>query len=82
MLKMRDSVMTWARAKQSGQDQALAARWMLKRRRIPSTLYFGMAKDEDGRLTAHAWLRSGSQTLTGAEEQDGFTVLATFADIP
>jgi hypothetical protein len=63
--------------------QALAATWMLQRRRIPSTLYFGIAKDSSGQLKdllAHAWVRSGTQVLTGARGRDGFTVVATFAD--
>ena len=63
--------------------QALAATWMLQRRRIPSTLYFGLAKDSSGQLKdllAHAWVRSGTQVLTGERGRDGFTVVATFAD--
>jgi hypothetical protein len=60
--------------------QALAATWMLKRRRIPSTLYFGLAKEEDGELKAHAWVRSGAQVLTGAKGRRDFTVVATFAE--
>ena len=60
--------------------QALAAKWMLQRRRIPSTMYFGMAKDATGQLRAHAWLRSGSQVLTGSQGRQQFTVVATFGD--
>jgi hypothetical protein len=59
--------------------QALAATWMLQRRRIPSTLYFGLAKDDSGELNAHAWVRSGARVLTGAQGRDTFTVVATFA---
>jgi hypothetical protein len=60
--------------------QAVAATWMLRRRRIPSTLYFGLAKDTGGELKAHAWVRSGTQVLTGAKGQHTFTVVATFAE--
>lgn len=60
--------------------QGLAAKWMLQRRRIPSTLYFGVAKDSAGNLLAHAWLRSGSQMVTGAEGRKQYAVVATFAD--
>jgi hypothetical protein len=60
--------------------QALAAKWMLQHRRIPSTMYFGVAKDATGQLRAHAWLRSGSQVLTGSEGCQEFTVVATFGD--
>jgi len=59
--------------------QAVAATWMLQRRRIPSTLYFGVAKESDGDLKAHAWVRSGTQVLTGAHGRQDFTVVATFA---
>jgi hypothetical protein len=59
--------------------QALAASWMLQRRRIPSTLYFGVAKDAEADLQAHAWVRVGTQVLTGARERHDFTVVATFA---
>ena len=60
--------------------QALAARWMLRRRRIPSTIYFGLAKDEAGELEAHAWLRSGATVLTGGRGRRRFTVVSTFAE--
>jgi hypothetical protein len=53
---------------------------MLQRRHIPSTLYFGLAKDDIGQLKAHAWVRSGTLVLTGAEVMHDFTVVATFAD--
>lgn len=60
--------------------QAVAVTWMLQRRRIPSTLYFGLAKEEEtSGLKAHAWVRSGTKILTGAKQHDEFTVVATFA---
>ncbi|MGG0492193.1 lasso peptide biosynthesis B2 protein [Priestia megaterium] len=60
--------------------QAMAAMKMLKRRKIESTLYMGMAKDEHGALIAHAWLRSGSFYVTGSEGMERFTVVGTFAN--
>ena len=39
--------------------KAIAGMKMLKRRKIESTLYLGTAKDENGKMIAHAWLRSG-----------------------
>ncbi|SFA97188.1 Transglutaminase-like superfamily protein [Cohnella sp. OV330] len=59
--------------------RAIAAMKMLKRRRIESTLYLGTAKDKDGRMIAHAWLRCGNLFVTGAEEMRGFTVVGKFA---
>lgn len=60
--------------------RALAAMRMLKRRRMESTIYLGTAKDERGGLIAHAWLRSGSFYITGAEEMKRFTVVHTFSN--
>ncbi|MCC3376008.1 lasso peptide biosynthesis B2 protein [Cohnella sp. REN36] len=57
---------------------AIAAMKMLQRRGIDSTLYLGTAKDEEGRMIAHAWLRSGPYYLTGAEEMAAFTVVSRF----
>lgn len=61
--------------------QAIAAKMMLRRRGIASTLYLGVAKDEDKDLAAHAWLRSGDQILTGGGNQERFIVLSTFAEM-
>lgn len=58
---------------------AFAAQKMLNRRRLPSTLYLGMRRDERGRTAAHAWLRSGRFYLTGAKELDQYTVVGMFA---
>ncbi|WP_137790998.1 lasso peptide biosynthesis B2 protein [Bacillus sp. E(2018)] len=59
--------------------KAIAAMNMLKRRGIESTIYFGTAKDEKGVLIAHAWLRSGSIYISGAEEMNKFTVVGKYA---
>jgi quercetin dioxygenase-like cupin family protein len=59
--------------------QAVAATWMLRRRRIPSTLYIGLAKEDSGEVAVHAWVRSGTQIVTGAQTQHDFSVVTTFA---
>lgn len=59
---------------------AIAAMKMLERRGISSTLYMGTAKEEDGRLVAHAWLRSGNKTLTGAEGKERYAIVGMFAN--
>ncbi|MEW5595548.1 lasso peptide biosynthesis B2 protein [Peribacillus frigoritolerans] len=59
--------------------KAIASMKMLEKRNIESTLYLGTAKDENGELIAHAWLRSGSFYISGAEGMDRFTVVAKFA---
>lgn len=59
--------------------KAIAGMRMLQRRQIESTLYLGTTKDENGKMIAHAWLRSGAFIVTGAEGMEHFTVVGTFA---
>jgi hypothetical protein len=59
--------------------RAFAGMNMLNRRNIESTLYLGTGKDENGKMIAHAWLRSGDIYVTGADVMDQFTVVATYA---
>jgi signal recognition particle GTPase len=60
--------------------KAIAAMRMLQKRQIESTLYLGTAKDETGKMIAHAWLRSGSFYVTGSDGMGRFTVVAKFAN--
>lgn len=60
--------------------KAVAGRLMLRRRQITSTLYFGMTKNSEGQLEAHAWLRSGNMTLTGGSNLDRYAIVAVFTD--
>lgn len=53
--------------------QAMAGRWMLARRGIPSQIYLGTTRDgPDKELRFHAWLMAGEQCVTGAEERERF----------
>ncbi|WP_112182062.1 MULTISPECIES: lasso peptide biosynthesis B2 protein [Paraliobacillus] len=58
--------------------QAIAAMKMLERRKIESTLYLGTAIDQEGKLIAHAWLRSGPFYVTGSSVMNNFTVVSVF----
>jgi len=60
--------------------QAIAAKWMLRRRGLPSTLYLGLRKGEGFKLTAHAWLRVGDKILTGRTESFNHQVITTFGE--
>ena len=60
--------------------RAIAAKRMLRRRGVQSTLYLGIGKDGDGKLRAHAWLRSGNVIASGARGMVSFTVISTFAN--
>lgn len=57
---------------------AIAAMKMLERRNIASTLYMGTARNNQGQLMAHAWLRSGKLIVTGADTMDQYTVVGVF----
>ncbi len=59
--------------------QAIAAMKMLEKRKIESTLYLGTARDEDGKMIAHAWLRSGRFYVTGRANMTKFTPVRSFA---
>ena len=64
--------------------QAIAAKWMLRRRHLASTLYLGVAsgREKEEAMTAHAWLRVGSKIVTGEREAGAHAVLLTLADQP
>ena len=58
-------------------DQALATTFMLKRRGISSTIYFGLNKD-GSQLSAHAWVRCGQLIVSGSRGYEKFTPVAWF----
>jgi hypothetical protein len=61
--------------------RAMAAKWMLARRRVPSTLLLGIRRQQVDALSGaqlHAWLRAGDRTITGGDSADGFTVMARY----
>lgn len=62
--------------------QGLAARWLLRRHGIPSTLYYGAAFDEADQLEAHVWVRAGAQFVTGGGVSRRFAPLTYYADHP
>lgn len=57
--------------------QALAVALLLRQRRIPCTLYLGV----DSSHRAHAWARSGTEVLTGANAREGFVTVAAFSTL-
>jgi hypothetical protein len=59
-------------------EQAIAAKAMLRRRGVESTLYLGLAR---GPVAAHAWLRVGSLNVTGGQDVSRYAVVASFADV-
>jgi hypothetical protein len=56
--------------------QALAAQRLLARYGYESNLRFGVAKTDDGKLKAHAWIERSGQVVLGRFPEGAFTVLA------
>lgn len=54
--------------------QALAARRMLARRGIASQLYLGTTRDDAGVMRFHAWLKVGSEWVTGQCDESHYTL--------
>jgi len=61
--------------------QAMAGKYMLAWRGIPSTIYIGVARDEQG-LASHAWLKSGILWVTGEKGSENFTVITDLTENP
>ena len=65
--------------------QTIAAKAMLRRRGIASTVHFGVAPSEapdPRRMRAHAWLTVGDTAVVGGRSGGGFAVLARFSHEP
>lgn len=61
--------------------QALTAWWLLHRRRIPTTFYYGAAFDENGTaLQAHVWVRCGPLIVTGGGPHRRYAPMTWYAD--
>ena len=65
--------------------QAIAAKHMLRRRKIDCTIYVGVRKAErpadaarTGGVELHAWLRVGQRVVTGAEARESFQALVWY----
>lgn len=60
--------------------KAIAGRFMLRRRRINSTIYFGVAKDLKGEFEAHAWLNSNGIILNDTADLERYIIVAVYTD--
>lgn len=45
--------------------RAMTAQKLLEEKKIETTLYLGVGKNQDGSMRAHAWLRCGRYCVTG-----------------
>jgi hypothetical protein len=57
--------------------QAVAARLELIVARVPHTVFFGLRRDDNGELVAHAWVQLGERVVIGGDPV-GYTVVASF----
>ena len=55
--------------------QSLAGYVMLRRRRIHSTIVYGIRRHQ-GRLISHTWLKRGDEILIGGEGAENFAEIA------
>ena len=59
--------------------RAMAAKVMLRRRRIESTLFLGLSKNKESKiLSAHAWIKAGDQIVTGKNGIQDKTIITSF----
>ena len=62
-------------------DQAMAGVILLKKHRIPCTLFLGVRKREEGNgLDAHAWVVCGDKIVLGGQKSLFYTVTASFSN--
>jgi len=57
--------------------QALAARVLLERKGLPSSLHIGVARSKEGQLQAHAWVESQDRIVIGRSEVGRYTPIYT-----
>lgn len=55
--------------------QALAGYAMLRRRDVPRTLVYGVARSDSGELLAHTWLTVGDDVVLGGDAAPKFTAI-------
>ena len=58
--------------------QALAVKLLLKRRGYPACLRIGVAREEGGKLQAHAWVESRDRVVVGGGELSRFIPFPAF----
>jgi hypothetical protein len=59
-------------------EQGLAAQFMLRRRSVPSVLYYGAAAADQSGLSAHVWVRDGCVDVIGGDIATRYAQLARF----
>lgn len=60
-------------------QQAVAAALMLRWRGFTAQIHFGVAKDESGKLIAHAWSRCRGEMVTGGAQAPEYQPISVFS---
>lgn len=58
-------------------EQSITAKIMLSKRKIESTIYFGVRKKNE-KLEAHAWLKTGDNFVIGERQCETYTVVSFY----
>ena len=61
-------------------ENGIAAKRILQHRHIPSTLFLGVAKNNQNLLEAHAWLQCGTFIVTGEFDHQRYLKILSFSD--
>ena len=70
-----DSILPW---KSKCLTEAITTKRLLEGKNIKTTLFLGVAKDEQQKLIAHAWVRWGERIISGERGYEKFTVVQKF----
>ncbi len=62
-------------------ERGVAAKRMLDRRRIASTLYYGVAYDDQDAIDAHVWVVADGLDVCGASYAPRYKILAQFPEV-
>lgn len=61
--------------------RAMLVQHFLERKKIATTIYLGVNKDDLNNMKAHAWIRCGEMIVTGQYEKDHFIQVAYFSNV-
>ena len=60
-------------------EEAIAAKKVLEKYKISSTLYMGVDKNTEKELIAHAWLKVGNEIIIGKKGYEKFSVVGFYS---
>ncbi|MCK5168260.1 MAG: lasso peptide biosynthesis B2 protein, partial [Bacteroidales bacterium] len=60
-------------------EEAIAAKKVLEKYKISSTLYMGVDKNAEKELIAHAWLKVGNEIIIGKKGHEKFVVVGFYS---